>query len=225
MPRPTGARAGGAAAERFTPAYRAVMLISSPVIHRWARLEVSGLEHVPARGPLLMAANHDSYWDPIAAGVAALPRRQIRALAKSTLWKIGILGRILDAMGQIPVRRGAADTGALERAIAELRAGACIGVFPEGTRSRGRELRAKSGFGRLAAAVPESAIVCCTIVGTTDIPRFPRRPRLRVSFFPPAGGPLREGEKPPELTRRLLAEIRARAPVVASGRRVAPERS
>lgn len=206
------------ATEPVTATYRGVMAISGPVIRRWARLEVGGLDTLPSTGAVLLAANHDSYWDPVAAGVAAVDRRQIRALAKSSLWKVKGLGLILDGMGQIPVHRGQADTAALERAISELRAGACIGVFPEGTRSRGRELRARSGLGRLAAAVPEAEIVCLTLEGTTDIPCFPRRPRVRATFFRPAGGGLQPGETPGELTARLLAEIRSRAPVVAAGR-------
>src|SRR5947209_6068878 len=166
--------------------------------------------------------NHDSWWDTIAIGAAALPRRQIRALAKSSLWKYRPVGRVLDGMGQIPIDRGKGDVGALERAIEELRAGACIGIFLEGTRSKGRELRARSGFGRIAQAVPEAEIVLCTVVGTTDVARFPKRPDLRVRFFPPAGGGLQPGEEVSAFTARLLAEIRAEAPRVAHGRRARP---
>ena len=75
-------------AEKMTPAYRAVMALTGPVVRGWGRLEVEGLEHLPASGPVLLAGNHDSYWDPIAIGIAALPRRQVRALAKSSMWKI-----------------------------------------------------------------------------------------------------------------------------------------
>jgi 1-acyl-sn-glycerol-3-phosphate acyltransferase len=157
--------------------YRIAMGVCSPIVRRWARLEVEGLEHMPERGPVLLAGNHDSYWDPVAIGVAALPRRQIRALAKSSLWKIRGLDRVLDSMGQIPIERGKSDQQAMGRAVEELRAGACIGIFPEGTRSLGRELRARSGFGRLAAAVPEAEVVCVAVTGTVDIPRFPRRRR------------------------------------------------
>jgi 1-acyl-sn-glycerol-3-phosphate acyltransferase len=203
------------------PAYRAVVRGLRPIVRGWGRLDVSGLEHLPVSGPVLLAGNHDSYWDPVAVGVAALGHRQIQALAKASLWKIKGLDRVLDAMGQIPIKRGAADAGALDRAIADLRAGACIGIFLEGTRSLGKPLRARSGFGRLAAAVPEAAVVCCAITGTTDFPRFPTRPRARVEFFPAAGGGLREGESPGDLAARLLAEIRARAPITAAGRTVA----
>jgi 1-acyl-sn-glycerol-3-phosphate acyltransferase len=201
-----------------TPTYRFAMAVCSPVVRWWGRLEASGLEHLPESGPVLLAGNHDSYWDPVAVGIAGLRRRQIRALAKSSMWKVRGLGKVLDGMGQIPIDRGAGDARALDRAIRELRGGACIGVFPEGTRSLGRELRARSGFGRLAAAAPEAQVVCCTVTGTTDIARFPKRPRIRVRFFTPAGGGLLNGETPGELSARLLAEIRAAAPIVSAKR-------
>src|SRR5215210_2730364 len=105
----------------------------SPIVRGWGRLQVTGLECLPETGPVLLAGNHDSYWDPVAIGVAAFGRRQIRALAKHSLWDFPGLGPILDAMGQIPVHRGQRDEAAMERAIDELRAGACIGLFPEGT--------------------------------------------------------------------------------------------
>ncbi|HWE32698.1 MAG TPA: lysophospholipid acyltransferase family protein [Solirubrobacteraceae bacterium] len=209
--------------ERITPAYRAVMAVTTPAVCWWGRLGVTGLDAMPLEGPVLLAGNHDSYWDPIAVGIAGLPRRQIRALAKKTLWKPGI-GWVLDGMGQIPIDRGAGDQRALDAAIAELRGGACIGIFPEGTRSLGRELRARSGIGRLAEAVPEAEIVSCTVTGTVNIPKFPTdRPHVRVDFFRPAGGGLQPGESHGEFAARLTAEIRARAPITIAGRKRARE--
>jgi 1-acyl-sn-glycerol-3-phosphate acyltransferase len=207
------------AARDVSPAFRAVMAASAPVVRGWGHLEVSGLEHMPTSGPTLLAGNHDSWWDPIVIGSAALERRQIQALAKASLWKNPAVAKVLDGMGQIPIERGKADAHALERAITALRDGACIGIFLEGTRSKGRTLRARSGFGRIAQAVPEAQIVCCTVEGTVDVVRFPKRPALRVRFFAPSQGALRDGESPSEFTERLLAEIRAAAPVVPYGRR------
>jgi len=197
------------------------MAVGRPLVSTWGRLEVEGLEMLPASGPVLIAGNHDSQMDPITIGVAARPRRQIRALAKSSLWKVRGLAPILDGMGQIPIERGAGDAHALDRAIEALRAGACIGVFPEGTRSLGTQLRARSGIGRLAEAVPEAAIVLAAVTGTTDFARFPKRPRVRVRFSRPAGGDYRLGEEYGAFGARLLEEIRAGAPVVAAGRRAA----
>ncbi len=206
--------------EHITRTYRVALGICKPVVRLWGRLQVEGLEHVPASGPLIVASNHDSYWDPLVVGIAAIRLRQIRALSKSSLWKVKGLNKVLDGMGQIPVVRGTKDTDALERAITELRRGACVGIFPEGTRSLGRTLRARSGIGRLAAAVPEAKIVLASVEGTTDIPRFPRRrPRLRVVFSEPRGGQMKAGEDPADLAVRLLAELRERSPIVAAGRR------
>src|SRR3954466_16227407 len=202
-----------------SPTYRFVMAAVTPAIRWWGRLEGDGLEHLPTEGPVLLAGNHDSYWDPLAIGLAGLPRRQICALAKSSLWKPG-LGRILDGMGQIPIVRGQGDAHAMDRAVEELRAGRCIRVFPEGTRSLGRTLRARSGFGRLADAVPEAQIVCCTVEGTVDIPKFPKsRPHVKVRFFAPAGGQRLSGESAQDLSIRLLSEIRAHAPHAHAGRK------
>jgi 1-acyl-sn-glycerol-3-phosphate acyltransferase len=204
--------------EQLTRTYRVALGICRPVVRWWGRLEVEGLEHVPPSGPLIVAGNHDSYWDPVVIGIAAMRRRQIRALSKSSLWKVKGLNKVLDGMGQIPVVRGTKDTDALDRAMTELRGGACVGIFPEGTRSLGRTLRARSGIGRLAAAVPEATIVCSAVTGTTDIPRFPRRPRLRVQFFEPSGGQMKPGEDPADLAVRVLADMRALAPITAAGR-------
>jgi 1-acyl-sn-glycerol-3-phosphate acyltransferase len=205
-----------------SPTYRFVMAVSTPPVKWWGRLEVSGLEHLPTSGPTLLAGNHDSYWDPIAIGLAGLPRRQICALAKSSLWKPG-LGKVLDGMGQIPIQRGKGDAHAMDRAIEELRGGVCIGVFPEGTRSLGRTLRARSGFGRLADEVPEAQLVCCTVDGTVDIPKFPKsRPHVKVRFFPPAAGQRQPDESALDLSTRLLAEIRSYAPIRQAGRKQKP---
>ncbi|HEX4484269.1 MAG TPA: lysophospholipid acyltransferase family protein [Solirubrobacteraceae bacterium] len=194
------------------------MAACTPIVRTWGRLQVTGLGALPTDGPVLLAGNHDSYWDPVVIGVAALHHRQIRALAKSSMWKVKGLNRVLDGMGQIPIERGSGDTAALARAIEELRAGSCIGIFPEGTRSLGHELRARSGIVRLAEAVPEARIVCCSVVGSTDIARFPKRPRLRVNFFLPSSERASE-DSPNDFAARLLAEIRQQAPISAAGRR------
>jgi len=201
-----------------TRTYRAVMAINRPVA-LWGRLRVEGLESVPASGPLLIVGNHDSHWDPLMVGVAAVKRRQVRALAKSTLWDVRGLGPVLNGMGQIPIVRGAGDKEALAKAIETLRAGACIGVFPEGTRSRGKELRARSGLGRLALEVPEAHVTLVAIEGTSDLTGFPRRPRIRVRFFDPAGGQPRPQEGAAELSARLLAELRELVPPSISYRK------
>jgi len=204
--------------EPMTRTYRAALGIATPIVRRWGRLDVEGVEHIPAEGPLLIVGNHDSYWDPVVIGIGAIRRRQIRALAKSSLWKVKGLNKVLDGMGQIPITRGSGDAGALDAAITELRAGSCIGVFPEGTRSLGRTLRPRSGLGRLVAAVPEAVVVPVAVTGTTDITAFPKRPRLHVRFLAPPDG-LREGESASDYATRVVREIRAVAPIAIAGRK------
>ena len=103
-----------------------------PIVRWWGRLQVSGIEHLPASGPVLVFSNHDSAWDPVVVGCAGKRRRQIRALARASLWRHRVLGRVLDGMGQIPIERGRGDKAAIAAATDSLAGGACIGVFPEG---------------------------------------------------------------------------------------------
>jgi 1-acyl-sn-glycerol-3-phosphate acyltransferase len=135
------------------------------------------------------------------------------------LWKNPVVARVLNGMGQIPIERGRGDAAALASAIDELRRGHCVGVFPEGTISRGQEMRALSGAGRLALAVPGTRIVAVSVTGAVDIVRFPARPRLSVEFFEPLDGQPRDGETAVGLTKRIMADVRARAPFVAAGRK------
>ena len=106
----------------------------------WGRMKVRGADAVPGSGSLLLVPNHDSQWDPVVIAVALRKRRKLRYLARANLWKIPGLGPILYAIGQIPIERGARDTGALDEAIEALRGGAAICVFPEGKLSGGERL-------------------------------------------------------------------------------------
>jgi 1-acyl-sn-glycerol-3-phosphate acyltransferase len=198
--------------------YELLAVLFRPVAW-WGRLRVEGLDSVPATGPLLVVPNHDSQWDPILVGLAIKPRRRLRFLARASLWRIPGLGPLLGALGQIPIRRGAGDAAALERAAQALRDGEAICVFPEGGLSWGERLRARSGVGRLAQGSPGARVVLCAVEGTTDYVRFPRRPRVRVTFLRPAAAEPRPGEEASALSARLLDEIRDRVAPSPAGRR------
>ena len=177
----------------------------------WGRMRVSGLDVVPAEGPVMVVPNHDSQMDPVVLGIALRRRRMLRFLARANLWKIPGLGPVLRALRQIPIERGVADQAALDEAIKALGAGEAVCVFPEGKLSRGQRLRARSGVARLRAAVPESRIVLAAISGTTDYVRFPRRPRVAVELFAPQPG----AETPED----LLTALRERVQPAPAGRR------
>jgi 1-acyl-sn-glycerol-3-phosphate acyltransferase len=199
-------------ADKLTFAYNLVSGVSYPIVRFWGRMQVNGLDVLPESGPVILCANHDSYWDTVTVAAALRSKRQVHALAKAQLWGNPIMARVLDGMGQIPIERGKGDTAAMDRAIEGLRSGIVVGIFPEGTRSLGKPLRARSGIGRLAAAVPEAQIVCCALNGPADVPRFPRRPQITVELFRPSGGGLQPGESHSDFSARLVAELRAKAP-------------
>jgi 1-acyl-sn-glycerol-3-phosphate acyltransferase len=203
---------------RMSMTYRLVMWLVAPLVRGWGRLEVRGAGLLPLHGPVLLVSNHDSHWDPLVVGVAARRRRQIRALAKSSLWQSGVLAAVLRGMRQFPITRGRVVRTELAAVLAGLRAGDCVGIFPEGTISRGAPLRAYSGAGWIAGAVPQSRVLLVAITGAVDMVRFPRRPRITVEFFEPAGGQLGECESSIGFSRRVTAEIRRRSPYASAGR-------
>lgn len=179
----------------------------------WVRLDVRGLEAVPATGPILIVSNHDSWLDPLALIESLMWKgRQVRFLAKSTLWKSRVLAWILNRAGQIPVRRGEGDQVAVAAAVEALDSGEVVGIFAEGTISRGRELRARTGVARLARACPGVPVVLAAISGSVDLARFPLRPRVTVEYFRPAGGGLGPDEDLHAFSARLMAEVRDRVP-------------
>lgn len=179
----------------------------------WARLEVRGLEVVPAGGPVLVVSNHDSWLDPLALIETMMWKdRPLRFLAKDGLWKSQILAAILDRAGQIPIRRGAGDDGALSAAVTALEHGEAVAIFPEGTISRGEELRARRGVSRLIRACPGVPVILAAVEGGNMVKKFPRRPRVIVEFFLPRGGQPRPDESLQELADRLIAEIRGKVP-------------
>jgi 1-acyl-sn-glycerol-3-phosphate acyltransferase len=110
--------------------YEAYRRPLTPVVRVAYRLEVRGLEHVPAVGSLVVAANHESILDPFIIS-AAIPR-PIRYLAKSELWKVPLLPSWLASVEAIPVERGMSDVAAIASALAALEAGEVVGLFPEG---------------------------------------------------------------------------------------------
>ncbi|RLK53936.1 lysophospholipid acyltransferase family protein [Actinokineospora cianjurensis] len=106
------------------------------------RLRVTGRDRVPRIGPVVLVANHSSMLEPqLIFGM--LPRRSV-FLVKGELFR-GLVGRGLQAIGQIPVRRGAPDRTPLTTAVGVLREGGLVGIFPEGTRGAGDVNAAEQG--------------------------------------------------------------------------------
>ena len=98
------------------------------------RAEVHGQENVPKEGGAIIAANHISLWDPPFVG-AFCPRR-VSFMAKKELFENSVFSSIITSLGAFPVNRGAADRNAIKTALTVLGEGKCLGLFPEGTRSK-----------------------------------------------------------------------------------------
>jgi 1-acyl-sn-glycerol-3-phosphate acyltransferase len=176
--------------------------VSLPV--KWLfRLKATGLENIPPEGGFVLASNHTSNFDPWPLGLPLFPRRQLRFMAKSELYRFP-LTPFLKGAGAFPVRRGERDLEAIETAVRLAREGEVVMMFPEGTRRR-KGLRKKyqarphTGAARIAleAQVP---LVPAAVKGTD---RLSRLGPLRVAF----GKPLAPEGTPRELTDRLMAEI------------------
>ncbi len=144
--------------------------------HLVCRYHVSGREHVPLSGPLLVAANHLSWYDPIILALV-LPRR-VWFFAKMEVFRWPIVGWLCWLTGQIPVHRGEGDRAALEKALAYLREGRALIVFPEGTVERQEQMIA-AHTGMAMLAVRTSATILP--VGHTGTRRILRS---RRSWFP-----------------------------------------
>jgi len=201
------------------PLYRLLVLVGVP-LRRWCRLEVCGRDVLPPSDTaVLVVANHDSMLDPLViADTLMRAGRPLRFLAMDTLWRWSLVAIVLDGVRQIPIRRGASDTEALQAAMDALNNCEAICIFPEGALSRGRRVRAHRGVARLIRASPNAQVVLAAIAGSTDLARFPRRPRVRVELFRPTDAIRRPGEDQAALAARLLEEIRERVPPVAAGR-------
>ncbi|MCA1831094.1 MAG: HAD-IB family hydrolase, partial [Actinobacteria bacterium] len=115
-------------------------------------LVVEGVQLIPRDAPVILAANHRSYLDPVVLAMVASRRgRKLRFLAKKEMFEAPLVGQAMRALGQIRVDRGSGDSSPLEQAVDALGRGEAIGIFPEGTIPKGGEtLEPRTGVARLA---------------------------------------------------------------------------
>jgi putative phosphoserine phosphatase / 1-acylglycerol-3-phosphate O-acyltransferase len=143
-----------------------------------------GVEHVPTSGGAIIAANHRSYFDPLAIGLAiAKAGRNGRFMGKKEVFDAPVVGNFARAMGAIRVDRGTGSSKPLDEAAAALAAGEVVVILPQGTIPRGEEffkpqLTGKSGVARLAE-MTGAPIIPLGVWGTENVwPRNAKIPNL-----------------------------------------------
>ncbi len=172
-------------------AYWVLKAILTPVLRLFYRVRVEGSEHVPTRGPVILAANHRSFLDSIF--LPLVMRRRVTFVAKAEYFDDPKTAWFFRAVGQIPIRRegGSAAEGALAAATDVLERGGVFGIYPEGTRTRDGYLhRGHTGVARLALATG-APIVPVGLVATDECqPTDKKLPRLFRTVWIRFGTPL-----------------------------------
>lgn len=186
---------------RTTPFRRFVVFVFSSLFKLVMKLEVQGVENLPADGAVVLVSNHVTNFDVIPMQLS-LPR-PIFFMAKSGLFKFPIFEAALRDLGAFPVYRGEKDDWALRHAARVLENRQVLGMFPEGTRSLGKGLRvAKTGSARLALDA-NCPIVPMAVIGTDNFfKRFPHRTQVTIKLLPPLLP--KPGESPLALMDRVM---------------------
>ena len=194
--------------------FAVVHRVVPPVARAIWRPTVTGLEHVPRSGAVILASNHLSFIDSTMIPVV-VPRKVV-FLAKSDYFTgTGVKGALMRAwfegLGMLPVDRedSKAAIASLDTALEVLGRGEAFGIYPEGTRSRdGRLYRGRTGVAHLAlsAGVP---VVPVGLKGTQDVQpidaTLPKIAPVSVSFGAPIS-PAAYGDMPLGKARRLLTD-------------------
>lgn len=175
------------AGEKGSRLYRGSCVLLRVLYRLYNRWEVSGREHVPDRGGVVLFANHTSYADPPIVGPAC--PRAVNFMAKSELFRVPVLSSFIRRTHAFPVQRGTADQQALRHALRLLKDEEVLLIFPEGTRSPdGRLLPFEAGAG-FVALTSGAAVVPVGLDGADRmLPRglpFLLPAKLRVAFGPP----------------------------------------
>ncbi|PYN85601.1 MAG: 1-acyl-sn-glycerol-3-phosphate acyltransferase [Candidatus Rokuibacteriota bacterium] len=200
--------------------YRALRTPLRQALVRWFDLRVDGLEHLPASGPYLIAANHHNYLDGVVLGVTV--PEPISFLVMPRVWRATPFHPLFHRnIRSIPIDLERADVGALRRALHILQEGRVVGIFPEGPFSvRGRLEPGLPGVALLAlrSGVP---VVPAGIRGTYEALAgrrgyIPRRVPLGVRFgparcFADEGFHARRSARV-HVTRRIMDDIAALLP-------------
>ncbi|HUR49905.1 MAG TPA: lysophospholipid acyltransferase family protein [Acidimicrobiales bacterium] len=162
--------------------YWVVKVILTPILRMLFRVRVEGAEHLPPRGPAILASNHLSFCDSIFLPLVL--RRRVTFVAKAEYFEDKKTAWFFRSVGQIPIKRGggSASQRALESAKEVLEQGGLFGIYPEGTRSPdGRLYKGHTGVARLALATG-APIHAVAMLGTREAQPIGQ---IKPNFFSP----------------------------------------
>lgn len=199
--------------------YRTMELTLGTALRVGYRPHIAGIEHIPPSGPVILAANHQSFADEFFIPVTA--RRQVFFFAKAEYFTTpGLRGRAMalffHGLGQVPVARGDTRSAAavIDVGVEVLEAGGALGIFPEGTRSPdGRLYKFRTGVARLALR-SGAPVVPVGVIGTREVQppdtRRWRRAPVAVHYGPALQfGHLAAQERSSRVLREVTETIRA----------------
>lgn len=156
--------------------YNGIVNVLGPVVRVLFRLHYHGFENEPdeSEGPYIVISNHISNADPVFISAGKL-KQQPHYMAKKELFKVPLVNLLVKGLGAYPVDRGGADVSAIKNTIKMLKAGKCVGIFPQGHRQMGispREADLKNGAAMIAVRAE-----------TTVLPCYIRTKKNRFAFF------------------------------------------
>ena len=192
-----------------------VLDLFRPSVHALCRayfsLDLRGIEHIPAEGPLIITPNHQTFADPPLVTIPV--RRPIYYMAWNRLFAVPVLGRLIRRLRAFPVEIQTSDGRAVREAVRLLRAGEAVMMFPEGGRTLdGRLQPFKLGAFRLAVA-HDTPVLPVTIAGAWEAwppgRMLPRRGRITLTYHalehPKRGVDPRDAAR--ELRERVVTAI------------------
>ena len=154
--------------------YRFLRLLARGIHVLYFRGRVYGLANVPTSGGVMLACNHQSYLDPVLVTLAL--DREGHFMARDTLFHQPSFRRLIESLNAFPVKRGAADVGAVKEILRRLKSDKVVVVFPEGTRTNDGRIGAINANSLLIAKRAGATIVPTVIDGAFDA--WPRRRML-----------------------------------------------
>ncbi len=197
--------------------YRFLRPPVSALLRLWFGVRVDGLEHVPATGGMVLAANHSTYADPVLLA-AFSPRRPVRFMMLRSYWDLRVVGFLTSLFGAFPVNDRGITPETVRRCREVLDAGDVLGIFPEGGRSQDGRLRKPRPGAVVMAMAAGVPIVPVTIRGIFEAwpasRRLPRPGRVTIVFGEPFTDHLAcdcpdDKERLAELSAALMARIGA----------------